>query len=107
VCQGVYEQRGLLWVGAGVIALGAYGFVATFRPDPNWSLKARDEERIAAATDEYRSALIKWNDSLNRNLALAYRYFGRDVWAFLSRTTSTRRFPSPALRMSAYLTRSD
>jgi hypothetical protein len=51
-----------------------------------WSLKARDEERIAAAMDEYSSALVKWNDSLNRNLALVYRYFGRDVWAFLSRT---------------------
>jgi hypothetical protein len=51
-----------------------------------WSLKARDEERIAAAMDEYRSVLAKWNDSLNRNLALVYRYFGRDVWAFLSRT---------------------
>jgi hypothetical protein len=51
-----------------------------------WSLKARDEEHIAAAMDEYSSALVKWNDSLNRNLALVYRYFGRDVWAFLSRT---------------------
>lgn len=30
VWQGVREQRGLLWVGAGILALGAYGFVATF-----------------------------------------------------------------------------
>jgi hypothetical protein len=51
-----------------------------------WGLKARNEERIAAAMDEYRSALVKWNDNLNRNLALVYRYFGRDVWAFLSGT---------------------
>lgn len=36
VWQGVREQRGLLWVGAGVIALGAYRFVATFQPDPNF-----------------------------------------------------------------------
>jgi small multidrug resistance family-3 protein len=36
VWQGVRERRGLLWVGAGVIALGAYGFVATFQPDPNF-----------------------------------------------------------------------
>jgi len=35
VWQGLREHRGLLWVGAGVIALGAYGFVATFQPDPN------------------------------------------------------------------------
>jgi hypothetical protein len=49
-----------------------------------WGLRKGDEERIAAAMGEYRAALIKWNDNLNRNLALAYRYFGRDVWAFLS-----------------------
>ena len=49
-----------------------------------WGLKIGDEDRIAAAMSEYRAALIKWNDNLNRNLALAYRYFGRDVWAFLS-----------------------
>ncbi|QUH00687.1 YnfA family protein [Saccharopolyspora erythraea] len=36
VWQGVREQRGLLWIGAGVIALGLYGFVATFQPDPNF-----------------------------------------------------------------------
>lgn len=33
VWQGVREHRGPLWVGAGVIALGLYGFVATFQPD--------------------------------------------------------------------------
>lgn len=36
VWQGVREHRGLLWIGAGVIALGLYGFVATFQPDPNF-----------------------------------------------------------------------
>ena len=36
VWQGVREQRGLLWVGAGVVALGLYGFVATLQPDPNF-----------------------------------------------------------------------
>ncbi|WP_068427018.1 YnfA family protein [Piscicoccus intestinalis] len=36
VWQGVREQRGLLWIGAGVIALGAYGFVATLQPDANF-----------------------------------------------------------------------
>lgn len=33
VWQGVREHRGLLWAGAGVIALGVYGFVATLQPD--------------------------------------------------------------------------
>lgn len=36
VWQGVREQRGLLWAGAGVLALGAYGFVAAFQPDPHF-----------------------------------------------------------------------
>jgi small multidrug resistance family-3 protein len=34
VWQGVREHRGLIFVGAGVVALGLYGFVATFQPDP-------------------------------------------------------------------------
>ncbi len=36
VWQGVREHRGWLWVGLGVIALGAYGFVATLQPDANF-----------------------------------------------------------------------
>ena len=36
VWQGVREQRGAVFVGAGVLALGAYGFVATLQPDPNF-----------------------------------------------------------------------
>ena len=36
VWQGVREHRGLLFAGAGVVALGAYGFVATLQPDANF-----------------------------------------------------------------------
>jgi small multidrug resistance family-3 protein len=36
VWQGVREHRGLLLVGGGVVALGAYGFVATLQPDPHF-----------------------------------------------------------------------
>jgi small multidrug resistance family-3 protein len=36
VWQGVREHRGLVWVGAGIAALAAYGFVATFQEDPNF-----------------------------------------------------------------------
>ncbi|MFY0405524.1 YnfA family protein [Solicola sp. PLA-1-18] len=36
VWQGVREHRGLLWVGAGVVALGLYGFVATLQPDADF-----------------------------------------------------------------------
>lgn len=34
--QGIREERGLLFVGAGVIALGIYGAVATLQPDQNF-----------------------------------------------------------------------
>lgn len=36
VWQGVREHRGWWWIGAGVLALGTYGFVATFQPDPHF-----------------------------------------------------------------------
>jgi small multidrug resistance family-3 protein len=36
VWQGVREHRGLLWIGAGVLALGAYGFVATLQPEAHF-----------------------------------------------------------------------
>jgi small multidrug resistance family-3 protein len=36
VWQGVREHRGLGWIGAGILALGAYGFVATFQSDPHF-----------------------------------------------------------------------
>jgi len=36
VWQGVREKRGLLWIGAGIIALGMYGFFATFQPSPHF-----------------------------------------------------------------------
>nr|WP_206037603.1 YnfA family protein [Rhodococcus sp. HNM0569] len=36
VWQGVRENRGLLWIGFGIVALGAYGFVATAQPDANF-----------------------------------------------------------------------
>ncbi|MDW3220984.1 MAG: YnfA family protein [Acidimicrobiales bacterium] len=36
VWQGVREDRGLVWIGAGIAALGAYGFVATFQSENNF-----------------------------------------------------------------------
>ncbi|WP_305092873.1 YnfA family protein [Prescottella sp. R16] len=36
VWQGVREQRGWLWIGAGMIALGVYGLVATLQPDADF-----------------------------------------------------------------------
>jgi small multidrug resistance family-3 protein len=36
VWQGVREHRGALWALGGVLALGAYGFVATLQPDAHF-----------------------------------------------------------------------
>jgi small multidrug resistance family-3 protein len=36
IWQGVREHKGLLWIGAGIAALGAYGFVATLQPDAHF-----------------------------------------------------------------------
>jgi small multidrug resistance family-3 protein len=36
IWQGVREHRGLAWIAGGVLALGAYGFVATLQPDPHF-----------------------------------------------------------------------
>ncbi|MDM7829726.1 YnfA family protein [Cellulomonas edaphi] len=36
VWQGVREHRGWAWIGAGVVALGLYGFMATLQPDASF-----------------------------------------------------------------------
>ena len=36
VWRGVRDHRGWLWIGAGMVALGLYGFVATLQPDPHF-----------------------------------------------------------------------
>lgn len=48
-----------------------------------WALRAGDQDRLAKLMDEYRTVLRDWNDNLNRNLALAHRYFGQRVWKYL------------------------
>ena len=36
IWQGVREHRGIAWIGAGIVALGIYGFVATLQPDADF-----------------------------------------------------------------------
>ena len=36
VWQGVREHRGVAWIGAGIAALGAYGFVATLQSESHF-----------------------------------------------------------------------
>ncbi|HEX6325692.1 MAG TPA: YnfA family protein [Jiangellaceae bacterium] len=36
VWQGLRENRGLLWIGAGVLALGGYGLLMTLQPEAHF-----------------------------------------------------------------------
>src|SRR4051812_30671290 len=36
IWQGAREHRGVAWIGAGIVALAGYGFVATLQEDPNF-----------------------------------------------------------------------
>ncbi|NBE95860.1 YnfA family protein [Nonomuraea sp. KC401] len=36
IWQGVREHRGAVWIGAGIVALGLYGFVATLQPSADF-----------------------------------------------------------------------
>jgi len=53
----------------------------------HWRLKpGTSEQRVQEAMRKYQEALVEWNDNLNRNLALAYRYFGKGVWRHLDKS---------------------
>jgi small multidrug resistance family-3 protein len=36
IWQGAREHRGIAWIGAGIVALAGYGFVATLQEDANF-----------------------------------------------------------------------
>jgi small multidrug resistance family-3 protein len=36
IWQGLREHRGIAFIAGGILALGLYGFVATFQPDPHF-----------------------------------------------------------------------
>ena len=54
VWQGIREHRGWLWAATGVIALGAYGFVATLQPDANFG------RILAAYGGEFVAGSLLW-----------------------------------------------
>jgi small multidrug resistance family-3 protein len=72
VWQGVREHRGWLWIGAGVVALGLYGFVATVQPDAHFGriLAAYGGVFVAGsllcgvAIDGFRPAWHDWAGAL-------------------------------------------
>ncbi len=60
VWQGVREHRGWLWVGAGMVALGAYGFVAAFQPDAHFG------RVLAAYGGVFIAGSLVWGDDRRR-----------------------------------------
>lgn len=68
VWQGVREQRGLAWMGAGVIALGLYGFVATLQPDAHFG------RILAAYGGVFVAGSLAWG--------MAFDGFKPDRWDF-------------------------
>jgi small multidrug resistance family-3 protein len=60
VWQGVREHRGLAWIGAGIAALAAYGFVATFQDDPNFG------RILAAYGGVFVVGSLAWGMALDR-----------------------------------------
>ncbi len=59
VWQGVREHKGWIWIGAGVIALGIYGFVATLQPDATLRPHPRRLRR------RLRRRLLAWGMALD------------------------------------------
>jgi small multidrug resistance family-3 protein len=60
IWQGLREHRGLLWVGAGVIALGCYGFVATLQPNAQFG------RILAAYGGVFVAGSLLWGMALDR-----------------------------------------
>lgn len=84
IWEGVRERRGLVWVGAGVVALGLYGLVATLQTDAHfgrvlaayggvfvagslaWGVLSTSSARTASTSPERCSASSAWRSSCMR-----------------------------------------
>ncbi len=70
VWQGVREHRGWTWIGAGVVALGLYGFVATLQPDPHFG------RILAAYGGVFVAGSLAWGVLVDRFKPDRYDYLG-------------------------------
>jgi hypothetical protein len=66
IWPGWREHRGLWWIAGGIVALGAYGFVATFQPDPNFG-------RILASYGGIGEEARSMSDTTEANKAIVQR----------------------------------
>ena len=73
IWQGVREHRGWIWIGAGVIALGLYGFVATLQPDPNFG------RILAAYGGVFVAGSLAWGIALDGFKPDRYDYLGAAI----------------------------
>jgi small multidrug resistance family-3 protein len=73
VWQGWREQRGVLWIAAGVAALGAYGFVATFQPDPHFG------RILAAYGGVFVAGSLAWGMVVDRFAPDRWDYIGAAI----------------------------
>jgi small multidrug resistance family-3 protein len=60
VWQGWREQRGFWWIAAGVVALGAYGFVATLQPEAHFG------RVLAAYGGVFVAGSLAWGVAVDR-----------------------------------------
>ncbi|MCA1835164.1 MAG: YnfA family protein [Actinobacteria bacterium] len=73
VWQGWRDNRGLAWIAAGVIALGCYGFIATFQPDPHFG------RILAAYGGVFVAGSLAWGMIVDK--------FHPDRWDYLGSAT--------------------
>ncbi|HUR74279.1 MAG TPA: YnfA family protein [Sporichthya sp.] len=73
IWQGVREDKGVLWTGAGVLALGAYGFVATLQPDPHFG------RILAAYGGVFVAGSLAWAMALDRFRPDRYDWIGASI----------------------------
>ena len=73
VWQGVREHRGWLWIGGGVMALGVYGFVATFQPEAHFG------RILAAYGGVFVAASLAWGIIVDKFRPDSWDYVGAAI----------------------------
>ncbi|CAN5170702.1 YnfA family protein [soil metagenome] len=73
VWQGVREERGLAFIGAGIAALGAYGFVATLQEDNNFG------RVLAAYGGIFVAGSLAWGMAIDRFRPDRYDIIGAGI----------------------------
>ena len=77
--QGLREHRGPLFIGAGIPALGGYGFVATFQPDSTSGALSRPMEGLRR-----RLPLGEWSSTDSTRIATAYSALWAVFWGAIT-----------------------